>query len=91
MFKLIGLIVVVVVVVIGYPALSRWYAGESSPQETVEDLRNRVGSALITDDKQSGQPQQQQSTQPAPASVGQNNNSREPMNANQMIKNMMKD
>jgi hypothetical protein len=50
-----------------------------------------VGSALITDDKQSGQPQQQQSTQPAPASVGQNNNSREPMNANQMIKNMMKD
>ena len=90
MFKLIGFIVVVVVAVIGYPALSRWYAGESSPQETVEDVRNRVGSALITDGKQNSQPQQQ-AGQPAPASTGQNDNSREPMNANQMIKNMMKD
>lgn len=89
MFKLIGFIVVVVVAVIGYPALSRWYAGESTPQETVEDVRNRVGSALITDGKQNAQPQQQQSGQPAPAA--QNDNSRDPMNANQMIKNMMKD
>ncbi len=88
MFMLIGFIVVVVVAVIGYPALSRWYAGESSPQETVEDVRNRVGSALITDGKQNAQPQQQ-SGQPAPAT--QNDNSRDPMNANQMIKNMMKD
>ena len=91
MFKLIGFIVVVAVVVIGYPALSRWYAGDSSPQETVEDVRNRVGSALITDGKPSGQSQQQQPSQPAPASGSQNDNSREPMNANQMIKNMMKD
>ena len=92
MFKLIGFIVVLAVVVIGYPALSRWYAGESSPQETVEDVRNRVGSALITDGKQNAQPQQQQQAgQPAPAPTVQNDNAREPMIANQMIKNMMKD
>lgn len=92
MFKLIGFVVVLAVVVIGYPALSRWYAGESSPQETVEDVRNRVGSALITDGKQNAQPQQQQQAgQPAPAPTAQNDNAREPMSANQMIKNMMKD
>lgn len=91
MFKLIGFVVVVVVVVIGYPALNRWYSGESSPQETVEDVRNRVGSALITDSKQNGLPQQQQTGQPAIPPTGQSDNSREPMSANQMIKNMMKD
>ena len=89
MLKLIGFIVVVVVAVIGYPALSRWYAGESSPQETVEDLRNRVGSALITDGEQNSQPHKQ-AGQSAPAPTGQTENSREPMNANQMIKDMMK-
>lgn len=94
MFKLIGFIVVVVVAVIGYPSLSKWYAGESSPQATVEDVRNRVGSALITDGKQNAQPNQQQSAQPstpAPAPVSQPDNSREPISANQMIKSMMKD
>lgn len=89
MFKIIGFIVVAVVVVIGYPALSRWYSGESSPQETVEDVRNRVGAALITEGKQNAQPQQP--AQVAPVSGEGNNNSREPINANQMIKDMMKD
>jgi len=93
MFKLIGFVVVVVVVVIGYPALSRWYAGESSPQETVEDVRNRLGSALISESKQSSQQQQQQQQfdQPKPVPVVRDENSPEPINANQMIKNMMKD
>ncbi len=90
MFKLIGFIVVLAVVVIGYPALNRWYAGESSPQETVEDVRNRVGSALITDGKNNSQ-SQQPTGQATPAPTVQNDNSREPMSANQMIKNMMKD
>jgi hypothetical protein len=96
MFKLIGFIVVVVVAVIGYPSLSRWYAGESSPKETVEDVRNRVGTVLITDGKQNAQPNQPQQTgqpaqAPVPAPVAQPDNSREPVSANQMIKNMMKD
>lgn len=33
---------------IGYPALNRWYAGEASPQETVNELRNSVGQTLMT-------------------------------------------
>ena len=91
MFKLIGFIVVFAVAMIGYPALSRWYAGEASPQETVNYVRNRVGNSLIIEGKQNEQPQQQngEATNTPPV---KNENINEPTSAaNQMIKNMMKD
>ena len=92
MFKLIGFIVVLVVVIVGFPSLSSWYTGQSSPKETVEDVRNRLGSALITDGKQNSDPNQQQKvSQPTTAPAVQKDNSREPVSANQMIKDMMKD
>lgn len=50
MFKLIGIAVVVAVVVIGFPSLQRWYSGEATPQETVQEVRKSVGQKLITDD-----------------------------------------
>lgn len=50
MFKLIGIIVVVAVVIIGFPALQRWYTGEATPQETVKDVRESVGQKLLNDD-----------------------------------------
>lgn len=50
MFRLIGIITVVAVVAIGYPALERWYAGEATPKETVKEVRESVGQKLITDD-----------------------------------------
>lgn len=94
MFKLIGMIVAVAVLVIGYPALSRWFSGEATPKEAVQDVRNRLGSALLKDGNIDAPPQQQQAAQPAaapaaPAAPAEN--PREPMSANQMIKNMMKD
>jgi len=93
MFKLIGLVVVIAVVFLGYPALSSWYSGESTPKEAVTDVRNLVGTALITDVKGTGNnaPDQQSKTHQSTPPVPQKENSQEPLNANQMIKNMMKD
>jgi len=48
MFKLIGIIVVVAVVVIGFPALQRWYTGDATPQETVKNVRDSVGQKVMT-------------------------------------------
>ena len=42
MFKLIGMIVFVVVLVVGYPALSRWYAGDATPKEAVDEIRGKL-------------------------------------------------
>jgi hypothetical protein len=50
MFKLIGLAVVVAVIVIGFPSLQRWYAGDATPQQTVNDVRNSLGQKLTTED-----------------------------------------
>ena len=41
MFKLIGIIVFVVVLVVGFPSLMRWYSGDATPKETVEEIRGR--------------------------------------------------
>jgi len=54
MFKLIGIIVFVAVIVIGYPSLKRWYSGEASPEQTLQEMRNSVGPKLITNEQ--GQP-----------------------------------
>ncbi len=50
MFKLIGVIVFVSVMFIGYPSLKRWYSGEASPEETIHELRNNVGQKLMTEE-----------------------------------------
>ncbi len=50
MFKLIGIIVVVAVVIIGFPSLQRWYAGDATPQETVKEMRDSVGQKLMTEE-----------------------------------------
>ena len=49
MFKLIGMIVFVVVLVVGYPALSRWYAGDATPKEAVDEIRGKLSDKLATD------------------------------------------
>jgi hypothetical protein len=54
MFKLIGIVVFVAVFVIGYPSLKRWYSGEASPEQTLQEMRNSVGQKLITNEQ--GQP-----------------------------------
>lgn len=64
MFKLIGIIVFGAVIFIGYPALNRWYAGEASPQETINDLRNSVGQTLMTNGQDKATPSTEKSAAP---------------------------
>ena len=68
MFKLIGVIVFVSVVVIGYPSLKRWYSGEASPQETIHELRNSVGQKLMTEEPAQTAPAADKNTPAAPVS-----------------------
>ena len=68
MFKLIGVIVFVSVVVIGYPSLKRWYSGEASPQETIHELRNSVGQKLMTEEPAQTTPAADKSAPAAPVS-----------------------
>ena len=49
MFKLIGIIVFVVVLVVGFPSLMRWYSGDATPKETVEEIRGKLSDTLATD------------------------------------------
>lgn len=46
MFRLIGILVVAFVLYVGWDAFQGWYAGEATPQETVEKVRSRVGDAI---------------------------------------------
>jgi hypothetical protein len=64
MFKLIGIIVFGAVIFIGYPALNRWYAGEASPKETVNELRNSVGQSLMTNGQEKATPPAEKSVMP---------------------------
>jgi hypothetical protein len=49
MFQIIGLIVVAVVVYLGYDALHKWYAGDATPEETVSEIRQKVGEKILGD------------------------------------------
>lgn len=95
MLKLIGLIVVVAIAVVGYPAFQSWYAGDAAPDETVNAVRNRLGEAMRTDTPQNAQ---QPAAQVAPQVSAEAEKKAtpaevkaEPMTANQMMKDMMKE
>lgn len=50
MFQLIGVVVVAFVFYVGWDAFQGWYAGEATPQEIVEKVRNRAGDVISTGD-----------------------------------------
>ncbi|WVN41514.1 hypothetical protein AOB54_08520 [beta proteobacterium MWH-UniP1] len=47
MFRLIGVVVVVAVLYLGFGAIQKWYSGDATPQETVTEVRKRVGETLV--------------------------------------------
>jgi hypothetical protein len=49
MFNFIGLIVVIIVLIVGFPALLDWYSGDATPKETVNNIRGRLSESLATD------------------------------------------
>jgi len=50
LFQLIGVVVVAFVLYAGWDAFQGWYAGEATPQEIVEKVRNRVGDVISNGD-----------------------------------------
>ena len=46
MFRLIGIIVVVAAFMVGYSSLHKWYEGKATPEETVVNLRDQLGTAI---------------------------------------------
>jgi hypothetical protein len=66
MFKLIGIIVFVVVLVVGYPALSRWYSGDATPKEAVDEIRGKLSEKLATDKNANGKSESEDKSQAEP-------------------------
>lgn len=89
MFKLIGAFVVMAVLFIGYPALTRWYSGDLTPKETVEEVRFRVGESLITEGKQDTQPQN--IPEKSLNSPRRNEDTKDSLSSDDILKKLMKD
>lgn len=49
MFKIIGVVVVIAVLLIGFGPLQKWYTGDATPQEAVNEIRQRVGESVSGD------------------------------------------
>ena len=52
MFRFIGLVVVIVIVVLGWPQIHQWYEGTISGKQAVGEIRNKVGNELIENGKE---------------------------------------
>lgn len=46
MFRLIGFVVVIAVLFFGFSSLQKWYEGKSTPEETVNNIREELGGAI---------------------------------------------
>lgn len=47
MLRLIGLIVVIGVLYVGFGEIKSWYQGDSTPQEMVDGVKQKVGESLV--------------------------------------------
>jgi hypothetical protein len=88
MFKLIGIFVVVSVLVLSYDSFKRWFVGDSSPQETVTEVRRKVGEVLIGDHARSHQGRGTDIKPIDPAAPSQSNGI--PLDTSEMVREMMK-
>lgn len=97
MLKLIGLAVVIAIAVVGWPSIQRWYSGEATPKETVDAVRGKLGNAINPGTSAGGAgngslgtasaPHEATPNSPAPAPA----TTAEPMSANKLMRDMMKD
>ncbi len=89
MFRLIGIFVVIGVLYVGYGAIQSWYAGDSTPQEAVTEVRKRVGETLVGDKSETvvgtG------TSKGSPSSTQQSTHSQgKPLDTDEMLRQMMK-
>jgi hypothetical protein len=59
MFKLIGIIVVLIIFFVGYPYIQEWYEGKVSPKEAVTGIREELGSVIKPDKIKDGYQQKE--------------------------------
>ena len=50
MLRIIGLLVVIAIVVLGWPQIQQWFNGNISGKQAVGEIRNKVGDKIITND-----------------------------------------
>ena len=50
MLRLIGLIVVVAIIVLGWPQIKHFFEGSITGKQAVGEIRNKVGKEIITND-----------------------------------------
>ncbi len=97
MLKIIGFIVVVAVILIGFGPLQKWYTGDATPQETVNEIRQRVGESVSGDstsaETASGESTEGDDAEPSSAEqlLPANQDKDKPLTAEGMLKEMMKD
>ena len=88
MFKFIGLVVVLIVAYVGFSSFQKWYSGDATPKETVNEVRNKLGEALTTEKTSTPSPE----TQPVPkAPVEPKQTQNTELDANQMMKQMLEE
>jgi hypothetical protein len=51
MLRLIGLVVVIVIIVLGWPQIHQWYEGRITGKQAVGEIRNTVGNKIIPNGK----------------------------------------
>jgi hypothetical protein len=84
MLRLIGLMVVVAVLYLGFGEIRSWYQGESTPQEMVDGVKQKVGETLVdSNGKNAGENSKSEAaaSKPAPA----------PESTQDRLRNMLKD
>lgn len=94
MFRIIGFAVVVAVLVVGFGPLKDWYAGTMSPEDTVKEIRQRVGESVAgnSDNETTRDPRKARGEdtdvrdQPSEESE-----KKKPLSAEEMLQEMMKD
>ena len=88
MFKFIGFVVVLVIAYVGFSSIQKWYAGDATPKETVNEVRNKLGEALTTE-KSNRPAVESPAVSAAPVQAPQQKNTE--LDANQMMKQMMEE
>lgn len=98
MLKIIGFIVVIAVILIGFGPLQKWYTGDATPQETVNEIRQRVGESVAGNTAKAEKTVAEETvelTEPEPPSPEQappiNQEQDKPLTAESILKDMMKD
>jgi hypothetical protein len=87
MFKIIGMAVFFGVLFIGYGAFQDWYTGDATPQETVTEVRKKVGEKILGEESVSSAPSKPSS--PAGETPANASSPGKALDTDEMLRKMM--